>query len=434
MNLSKLNTLCEGLERTNADDELQMMNTVDFLLKYRQEWVEESGRMLALNSKHPKLAIKELEYFLDAILEAMLTGESTGLEKRIDGLVDVPIVFDSVEQALSWYQERGIVSALHALRNAAFALIQKNSDAEKTILYQNSLETQFCLIIEHAAYREFAAIIERLTTSQNEVQEAFELLEETRLNFVTVAAQELRTPLTLIEGYTEMLKEGLLSGNLESGPLVSGVESGIKKLRHIIDELVDISMVDTNMLLLHYQPVQIKNLLEKAKTEIEAKVAGRSQTLEINFFPAAKKTVFVDPERLLQAIVNVLDNSVKFTPDGGSIVVDGRMLPGFIELTIADTGVGIDLSVQAMIFEKFGSGFRSVYVRNDGVAPGPGLGLHLAKGIIEAHGGAIWVESKGYDEELCPGSTFHLMFPFRESPPDDLTTRLLGHRQGTNDE
>lgn len=434
MNLSKLNTLCEGLERTNADDELQMMNTVDFLLKYRQEWVEESGRMLALNSKHPKLAIKELEYFLDAILEAMLTGESTGLEKRIDGLVDVPIVFDSVEQALSWYQERGIVSALHALRNAAFALIQKNSDAEKTILYQNSLETQFCLIIEYAAYREFAAIIERLTTSQNEVQEAFELLEETRLNFVTVAAQELRTPLTLIEGYTEMLKEGLLSGNLESGPLVSGVESGIKKLRHIIDELVDISMVDTNMLLLHYQPVQMKNLLEKAKTEIEAKVAGRSQTLEINFFPAAKKTVFVDPERLLQAIVNVLDNSVKFTPEGGSIVVDGRMLPGFIELTIADTGVGIDLSVQAMIFEKFGSGLRSVHVRNDGVAPGPGLGLHLAKGIIEAHGGAIWVESKGYDEELCPGSTFHLMFPFRESPPDDLTTRLLGHRQGTNNE
>ncbi|MEE8120169.1 MAG: ATP-binding protein, partial [Anaerolineales bacterium] len=229
-------------------------------------------------------------------------------------------------------------------------------------------------------------------------------------------------------------KEGLLSGDLESGPLVSGVESGIKKLRYIIDELVDISMVDTNMLLLHYQPVQIKNLLEKAKTEIGDKVAGRSQTLEINIFPAAKQTVFVDPERILQAIVNVLDNSVKFTPEGGSIVMDGRMLPGFIVLTIADTGVGIDQSAQAMIFEKFGSGRGSEHGRNDGVALGPGLGLHLAKGIIEAHGGAIWVESKGYDEELCPGSTFHLMFPFRESPPDDLAARLLGHRQGTDNE
>ncbi|MCK5319452.1 MAG: HAMP domain-containing histidine kinase, partial [Anaerolineales bacterium] len=120
--------------------------------------------------------------------------------------------------------------------------------------------------------------------------------------------------------------------------------------------------------------------------------------------------------------------------EGGSIVVEGRMLPGFIELTIADTGVGIDPSAQAMIFEKFGSGRRPAHVRNDGVVPGPGLGLHLAKGIIEAHGGALWVESQGYDEELCPGSTFHLMFPFRESPPDDLTARLLGHRQGASDE
>jgi signal transduction histidine kinase len=411
-----------------------MINTVEFFLKHRQDWVEESGRMLAINSKHPTLSIAELEIFLDTLIEAMLTGESSVLEKRIDGLLDAPIVFDSLEQALIGYQERGIVSALQALRNAAFALIQKNSDAENALLYQNNLETQFCQIIEYAAYREFAAIIEKITTSQNEIQEAFELLEEARLNFVTIAAQELRTPLTLIEGYTEMLKEMLLSEDLESGPLVSGVESGIQKLRHIIDELVDISMVDTKMLLLHYQPVQINKLLEKAKTEIEDKVAERSQKLDINIFPAANKKVFVDPERLLQAIINVLDNSVKFTPEGGSIVVDGRMLPGFIELTIADTGVGIDPSAQAMIFEKFGSGGRrSEYVRNDGAVPGPGLGLHLAKGIIEAHGGAIWVTSQGYDEELCPGSTFHLMFPYRESPPDDMTARLLGHRQGAND-
>ncbi|MCK5054159.1 MAG: HAMP domain-containing histidine kinase [Anaerolineales bacterium] len=410
-----------------------MINTVDFLLKHRQDWLDESGRMLAMSSEHPILTIVELESYLDAILEALLTGESNVLKKRVDEWLDAHSVFGSVEHALSGYQERGIVSALHALRNAAFALVQKKSDAAKALLYQNNLEVQFCQIIEYAAYREFAVIIEKLTTSQNEIQEAFELLEETRLNFVTVAAQELRTPLTLIEGYTEMLKELLKSGDLESDPLVSGVETGIQKLRHIIDELVDISMVDTNLLMLHFQPVLIKNLLEKAKTAIEVKVAERSQKLDINIFPAAEETVFVDPERLLQAIINVLDNSVKFTPEGGSIVVDGRMLPGFIELTVADTGVGIDPGAQTTIFEKFGSGRRSERVRNEGV-PGPGLGLHLAKGILEAHGGTIWVDSQGYDEELCPGSMFHLMFPFREAPPDDLTARLLGHRQGASDE
>jgi signal transduction histidine kinase len=411
-----------------------MIDTVDFFLKHRQDWVDESVRMLAINSEDSTPSLDALEDFLDALLEAMLTAEANVLEKRIDDLIVAPIAFDSVEEALKGYAERGIVPVLHALRTAAFAVIQKNSDPEMALKYQNDLEAQFCQIIEYAAYREFAAIIEKLTTSRDKIQEASELLDETRLNFVTVAAQELRTPLTLIEGYTEMLKEMLVGGDLESGPLVAGVESGIQKLRHTIDELVDISMIDTNMLMLHYQPMQIKKLLDKAKTEIEAKAAERSQKLEINNFPVAEKTVFVDSERLLQAIVNVLDNSVKFTPEGGSIVVDGRMLPGFIELTITDTGVGIDASAQAMIFEKFGAGRRSEYAKNDGVVPGPGLGLHLAKGIIEAHGGAIWVESQGYNEELCPGSTFHLMFPFRESPPDDLAARLLGHVRSADDE
>lgn len=411
-----------------------MIDTVDFFIKHRQDWVDESVRMLAINSEDSTLSLDALENFLSAILEAMLTAETNILEKRIDELIVAPITLDSVEEALRGYQERGIVPVLHALRSAAFTVIQNNSDPELALQYQNNLETQFCHMIEYAAYREFAAIIEKLTTRQDKIQEASELLDETRLNFVTVAAQELRTPLTLIEGYSEMLKEMLLSGDLESGPLVAGVESGIQKLRHTIDELVDISMIDTNMLLLHYQPLQIKKLLEEAKTEMEAKVAERSQKLEIKNFPAAEKTVFVDSERLLQAFIYVLDNSVKFTPEGGSIVVDGRMLPGFVELTIADTGVGIDPSAQAMIFEKFGAGRRSEYVRNDGVVPGLGLGLHLAKGIIEAHGGAIWVESQGYDEKLCPGSTFHLMFPFRESPPDDLAARLLGHVRSAEDE
>ncbi|NOR89883.1 MAG: hypothetical protein GQ524_06480 [Anaerolineales bacterium] len=411
-----------------------MIDTVDFFLKHRQDWVDESVRMLAINTEDSTLSLDELENFLDALLEAKLTAELNVLEKRIDELIVAPIAFDSVGEALRGYQERGIVSVLHVLRVAAFAVIQKNSDPERALRYQNDLEVQFCQIIEYAAYREFAAIIEKLTTSRDKIKEASELLDETRLNFVTVAAQELRTPLTLIEGYTEMLKEMILSSDLESGPLVAGVESGIQKLRHTIDELVDISMIDTNMLLLHYQPLQIKDLLEKTKTMMEAKVAERSQNLEINIFPAAEETVFVDSERLLQAIINVLDNSVKFTPEGGSIVVDGRMLPGFIEITIADTGVGIDPSAQALIFEKFGAGQRLKYARNDGVVPGPGLGLHLAKGIIEAHGGAIWVESQGYDEELCPGSTFHLMFPFRESPPDNLAARLLGHVRSAEDE
>lgn len=146
-----------------------MINTVDFLLKYRQDWVDKSGRMLAMNSEYQIFTMGELENYLDALLEAMLTGEFNVLEKRIDVWLETHIEFDSVEHALSGYQERGIVSALHALRNAAFSLVQKYSNAEKALLYQNNLEALFCQIIEYAAYREFAVIIEKLTTSQNEI-------------------------------------------------------------------------------------------------------------------------------------------------------------------------------------------------------------------------------------------------------------------------
>jgi len=184
-----------------------MIDIVDFFLKHRQDWVDESVRMLAINSEDSTLSLDELEDFLDALLEAKLTAELNVLEKRIDELIVAPIAFDSVGEALRGYQERGIVSVLHVLRVAAFAVIQKNSNPEMALRYQNDLEVQFCQIIEYAAYREFAAIIEKLTTSRDKIKEASELLDETRLNFVTVAAQELRTPLTLIEGYTEMLKE-----------------------------------------------------------------------------------------------------------------------------------------------------------------------------------------------------------------------------------
>jgi signal transduction histidine kinase len=137
---------------------------------------------------------------------------------------------------------------------------------------------------------------------------------------------------------------------------------------------------------------------------------------------------FGDPERLYQALRNVVSNAVKFTPDGGRISINGRMLPGFIEITVSDSGIGIDPEDQMRIFEKFGRlGDTSLHSsgRTKFKGGGPGLGLPIAKGIIEAHGGAIWVESEGYDEERCPGSTFHILLPIRKEPPDEKMAKIF---------
>jgi signal transduction histidine kinase len=138
--------------------------------------------------------------------------------------------------------------------------------------------------------------------------------------------------------------------------------------------------------------------------------------------------LFADEERLYQALRNVVANAIKYTPDGGEIIVSGRKLPGFVEITVADTGIGIDPDDHIRIFEKFGR-LGNVSLHSSGKMKfkggGPGLGLPITRGILEAHGGAIWVESQVYDEEKCPGSIFHILLPVRVEPPDEQIARLF---------
>jgi signal transduction histidine kinase len=131
---------------------------------------------------------------------------------------------------------------------------------------------------------------------------------------------------------------------------------------------------------------------------------------------------------LLQVFRNVLYNAVKYTPDGGQIGICGRKLPGFLEVIIRDTGIGIDPDDSQVIFDKFvrlGNTALHSSSKTKFKGGGPGLGLRIAKGILESHGGAIWVESDGFDEKSCPGSTFHILIPMRAAPPDARMARLF---------
>ncbi|NJN80491.1 MAG: hypothetical protein HC797_08465, partial [Anaerolineales bacterium] len=140
--------------------------------------------------------------------------------------------------------------------------------------------------------------------------------------------------------------------------------------------------------------------------------------------------IYGDAERLQQALDNVLANAIKFTPDNGNITIDGRLLPGFVEITFTDTGIGISTENQGLIFDKFGQLGRTD-LHSSGKTKfkggGPGLGLSISKGIIEAHGGTIWVESEGYDEVKLPGSTFHILLPTRTEPTDPIMTKFFGN-------
>ena len=138
--------------------------------------------------------------------------------------------------------------------------------------------------------------------------------------------------------------------------------------------------------------------------------------------------MYADNERIHQVLRNVFANAIKYIPNKCRIIVRDRILPGFIEITVTDTGIGISPENQALIFDKFGQLGR-VDLHSSGKTKfkgsGPGLGLPITHGIIEAHGGSIWVESDGYDEIKCPGSIFHILLPTRTESNDERIAKLL---------
>ncbi len=250
-------------------------------------------------------------------------------------------------------------------------------------------------------------------------------LDKKKSDFVAIAAHELKTPLTLIQGYAEMLAENsvrdLPPESIER--VVSGIVKGTARLRTIVEDIIDVSLIDTEVLSLSLEMASLGNIMEMARQDLQESLVERKQTLLVSGFDELPY-VEADSLRLHQVFVNVIGNAIKYTPDGGHIEVTARHLeaqanqPAFVEIVIADTGVGIDVEEQERIFDKFyrveGPELHSSS-KSRFMGAGPGLGLTIAKGIVEAHGGRIWVESPGYDPIRCPGSKFHILLPVRSA-------------------
>ncbi len=236
-----------------------------------------------------------------------------------------------------------------------------------------------------------------------------------------------------------MLRESLEGAGLNSyqSVLLEGIQHGTQRLHEIINDMIDASMIDNHILNLSFQPVWINQLISILNSETKTAIDERQQQLEIIPFDGLSLMTYGDPERLLQALRIVLTNAIKFTPDGGNITISGRKLPGFVEITISDNGIGIDPEYLLLIFEKFvrlGTTALHSSGKTKYKGGGPGLGLHIAKGIIETHGGTIWADSPGFDELTCPGSTFHIMIPLRAEPPDEKMAKVFASLSNSSSE
>jgi PAS domain S-box-containing protein len=229
---------------------------------------------------------------------------------------------------------------------------------------------------------------------------ALQELDRKKDEFLSVASHELRTPLTTIKGYTQLLSQTVHDlPSEERTTYLNAVLGEIDRMMGLISELLDVSRIETNRLQIHPQPVRWIEFIERRVSAFRVQNPGRMLHFDS---PRSDVTVVVDPDRMRQVIDNLLSNAIKYSPDPSDIDVSVIFAESSVRTSVADRGIGIPRDEIPQLFERFHRA-RNVSSRYYG---GLGLGLYIARAIVEAHGGAITVES-----EEGTGSTFTLTLP-----------------------
>ncbi len=229
-------------------------------------------------------------------------------------------------------------------------------------------------------------------------------LDDMKSMFVSVAAHELRTPLASITGFVEVLLDEA------AGPLTDVqreyleiVQQSARRLETITGNLLDVTRIEAGRIELILKPTDLPALVESVAAEYEPQLDARAQRLTLRAQPDLPPAL-CDQTRVAQIIGNLLSNACKYTPEGGLITVSVTRAEeeGFLQVAVADTGVGIAVEEQERLFTRF---FRAASAQQTG-ASGTGLGLYIARSLVELHGGRIWFES-----DVNKGSTFYVTLP-----------------------
>lgn len=247
-------------------------------------------------------------------------------------------------------------------------------------------------------------------------------LEMVRTEFVANVSHELRTPLTSIKGYLETLLEGGLEDREHARPFLEVIHKHADRLGRLVDDLLDLSNLELGRIPLHRRPTTLAEVVDNAMAVYEHQAAKQEITLRANI-PHDLPPVLADRDRLAQVLINLLDNSLKFTPKGGQITVmagcvrkpgrDGSILPGraspaeCVEISVDDTGIGIPSQDLPRVTERF---FRVDKGRSRELG-GTGLGLAIVKHLVKAHGGDMMIDS-----QLNKGTTVRFTLPI--APPE----------------
>ncbi|TEU12849.1 MAG: GAF domain-containing sensor histidine kinase [Anaerolineales bacterium] len=279
------------------------------------------------------------------------------------------------------FETRSILGVPLQVRGKVIGVLEALNKMGDGIFTQDDIHTLSTL----AAHAAIAIENARLVT---EIQKAYEELSELdrlKSEFVAIASHELQTPLTVILGYASFLKKETTGAASEQ---VDAVLQSALRLRSLINDMINLRHIETGEAELELEQLSLNELSTTITAEFASLAEAKKQSVTIQL-ASQPPMVEADRQKLHLVLANLLSNAIKFTPEGGRIQVEVETKGNEVRVSVRDTGIGIPPREQERIFDRFYQVEPSLTRRFEGM----GLGLSIAKGMIELHGGRIWVES-----------------------------------------
>jgi signal transduction histidine kinase len=289
---------------------------------------------------------------------------------------------------------------------SAVAAVIKIDEQKIGVLVLESLEGPVDFLEEDLRFVQMLADLIALAIDRSYVESKEEVKREERKigqlrsEIMATLSHELRTPLAAIKGYSTALLLDEIDWPAEKQKEFLGlIDEECNNLQVMIGDMLDASIIDAGQMVIQKQPVRLPILVKDIAEEMQFRTDAHKIIVE---FPDDFPIVDIDPRKITQVVRNILDNSIKYSPNGGLIVIRGQVRPKDVVISVADQGVGISPEDLIPLFEKY---FRVKASTGYHIA-GTGLGLPVARSLVEAHGGKIWAES-----EVEEGTSLYFSLP-----------------------
>lgn len=314
----------------------------------------------------------------------------------IDNTAQEPRHFRQVDQKIA-FSTQSILGVPMRIKDRIVGVLEAVNKLEGGFIE----EDERCLTIlasQAAVAIENARLVSELRKAYNDLN----ALDELKNDFIAIASHELRTPLGVILGYASFLKD---EAEGEAGEHAEQLLTSAMHLYGLIEDLTNLRFFKMDATPFDIISVSLGQVMEAARSKVADLADAKSQSLIVNL-PAEPLRVSADPEKLEMALTNILNNAIRFTPEGGAIQVSAEQRPDEAWIIVQDNGIGITPEHLEHIFEQFFQAEDTMTRKHGGL----GLGLSIAHAIIERHAGRIWVESDGPGK----GSTFTIAAPLSE--------------------